>query len=102
MKLPIAEAEAAAEPDIAPKSIFAIIFTKASPPGRGPTRTLAKSISRSAMPPWFISCPASMKNGMARRAKLFRPVAIRCANVVKAGSGIILISRVRIPATPML
>jgi hypothetical protein len=85
MKPPIAEAAATAEPEIAPKSIAAIILTNAKPPGNLPTRILAKSINRRAIPPLFISCPASIKNGIASRAKLSIPVAILCATVVKEG-----------------
>jgi hypothetical protein len=43
-----------------------------------------------------------MKKGMARRAKLSRPVAIRWATVVKAGTVLILKSIVVIVAIPML
>jgi hypothetical protein len=45
---------------------------------------LAKLIKRSAMPPWVISCPESTKKGIARSAKLSRPVPIRWAIVVTA------------------
>jgi hypothetical protein len=50
---------------------------------------LAKFIKRVAIPPLFISSPASMKKGMAISAKLSNPVAIRCARVVKEGMGAI-------------
>src|SRR5690606_38583911 len=62
---PIAEAAAAAEPEIAPNSIAAITLTNAKPPGSLPTRTFAKSINRLAIPPEFIYWPARIKNGIA-------------------------------------
>ncbi len=52
---PIAEAAATAEPDIAPNNIHDIILTNASPPGIDPNIDLAKAMSRSAIPPWFIN-----------------------------------------------
>ncbi|GAI07606.1 unnamed protein product, partial [marine sediment metagenome] len=94
--------EATAEPEIEPKSIAAMMLTKARPPGNLPTRTLAKAISRLAIPPRFISCPESIKKGMARRAKLSSPVAMRWATVVKAGPLLMLNSMVVIVAIPML
>jgi hypothetical protein len=51
-----------------------------------PSAAFAKSISRRAMPPRFINWPARMKNGIASSAKLSRPVAMRWATVVNAGS----------------
>jgi hypothetical protein len=42
-----------------------------------------------------------MKNGMASKAKLSRPVAIRCAKVVKAGNESILTNIVSIPEMPI-
>jgi hypothetical protein len=42
-----------------------------------------------------------MKKGIARRAKLSRPVAIRWATVVKAGMALILNNMVAIVAKPM-
>ena len=79
MMLPMAEAAAAAEPLIAPKSILATTLTTAKPPGNRPTSTLAKSISRKAMPPLFMILPAKMKKGIASRAKLSNPEAMRRA-----------------------
>ena len=97
---PTADAAATEEPEMAPKSIAARMLTCASPPGRTPTRLLAKSMSLRAMPPRFMSCPARMKNGMASSAKLSSPVAMRCATVVTAGTVWMLTSivhRVEIP-----
>ena len=50
----MADAAATAEPEIAPNNIQEIMFTKANPPGSGPTMALAKLISRTAIPPLFI------------------------------------------------
>ena len=102
MKPPIADAAATAEPEIAPNSMQARIFTKASPPGNLPMITFAKSISLVAIPPRFMSCPDKIKNGMARSAKLSRPVAIRWASVVTAGSDGMLISSVNSDERTML
>jgi len=102
MNPPMAEAVATAEPEMEPKSMAAMVLTKASPPGNMPTRTLAKSIRRRAIPPLFMSCPERMKKGMARRAKLSSPVAMRWATVVRAGPPLMLSSIVEIVAIPML
>ena len=92
----------AADPDIAPKSILAITFTKARPPGIHPTSTFAKSIRRRAIPPLFIICPAKMKKGIAKRVKLSNPAAIRCAMVVTDGKNGMLTSMVNMPEIPRL
>ena len=102
MMLPMAEAAAAEDPEMAPKSMLAKMFTKARPPGILPTRARARLISRIAMPPLFMMLPARMKKGMASSAKLSMPVAIRWAKVVKAARGEMLTSMVRIPEIPML
>ncbi|GAH42801.1 unnamed protein product, partial [marine sediment metagenome] len=73
-----------------------------NPPGSRPTRTFAKSIRRTAIPPRFISCPASMKNGIASKAKLSRAVAICCESVVNAGIRSILIIIVSVADNPIL
>ncbi len=83
--LPIADADAIAEPAIAPIIMAPITLIKARPPGREPTSVFAKAISRWAIPPLFINCPDSTKNGIARSAKLSSPAAILCDIVVKAG-----------------
>ncbi len=98
----MADADAAAEPEMAPKSIFASTFTIATPPGIPPTSTRAKSIRRMAIPPLFMMFPAKIKNGIASKAKLSRPVAIRCENVVRAGITSILTNMVKIPEIPIL
>ena len=77
-------------------------LTTANPPGNRPTSTLAKSISRWAIPPLFMILPAKIKKGMANKAKLSRPDAIRRAKVVKAGNESILTNMVNTPAKPML
>ena len=90
----MAEAEAIADPAIAPINMADTTLISAKPPGRAPTRVLAKAIRRLAMPPLFINSPDRIKNGMANRAKLSSPVAIRCEIVVKAGNAGILTSMV--------
>ena len=77
MIAPMADVAAAAEPDMAPNSMFANTFTKAKPAGQRPTNTRARFISRIAIPPLFIIFPAKTKKGIANKAKLSRPVAIR-------------------------
>jgi hypothetical protein len=47
------------------------------------------------MPPLFINCPESIKNGMANKAKLSNPVPILCDTVVNAGNIGILTNIVR-------
>ena len=100
--LPIAEAEARAEPAMAPISMAEMMLIKASPPGMAPTRVLAKAISLRAIPPRFMSSPDNTKNGMASRAKLSRPAAIRCDTVVRAGRAGMLTSMVRVAEMAML
>ena len=75
----MADVAATAEPEIAPNNIQDTTLTKASPPGKAPTNAIAHSISRLAIPPRPINNPDNTKNGMANKAKLFRPPAIRCA-----------------------
>ena len=48
---PTADVAAAADPEIAPKNMQAIILTYANPPGRDDTITFAKFINRLAIPP---------------------------------------------------
>jgi len=78
-----------------------MIFTCANPPGSEPTSVLAKLINLRAMPPRFINCPAKIKNGIASKAKLSKPVAIVCATVVNAGITGMLTSIVKQVAMPM-
>ncbi len=99
--LPTADAVATEEPDIAANSMAARILTCASPPGRPPNRALANSISRRAIPPRFINCPASMKKGIAKSVNESSPVAIRCATVVRAGPVLMLSSMVSTVEMPM-
>ena len=72
----MAEAEAIADPAMAPINMADTILINASPPGKNPTRVLAKEINLLAMPPLLMICPDSMKKGMAKSAKLSNPVAI--------------------------
>ena len=78
------------------------MLTCANPPGNRPITPCARAMSRRAMPPRFMSCPARTKNGMARSVKLSRPVAIRCATVVTVGPGSTLSSIASAVEAPML
>lgn len=72
--VPTADAAATAAPETAPNRPLARTLVCAMDAGMRPTRTLAASISRAAIPPEFISEPANTKNGIASRLKLFVPV----------------------------
>ena len=78
---PMAEAAAVPEPEMAPKSMFAMTFVWASAPGARPVMSFARLIRRTAMPPLFMIFPARMKNGMARRLNTEIPEKILCAPV---------------------
>tara|TARA_B110000908_G_C10252447_1_gene452965 strand:+ start:2784 stop:3122 length:339 start_codon:yes stop_codon:yes gene_type:complete len=62
------------------------ILINAKPPGKNPTKVFAKEISLWAMPPLLIICPDRMKKGIANKAKLSKPVAIRWETVVVAAT----------------
>src|SRR5512137_2904992 len=74
------------DPEMAPKNMQATTVAIASPPGRGPTRTLATAMIRRDMPPALITLAARMKNGMAIKANLSRP-ANRRWTIVWRGIG---------------
>src|SRR5690606_33392449 len=100
--LPMAEADAMADPAMAPINMADMILIKARPPGSDPTKVLANAMSLWAMPPLFISCPESTKKGMASNAKLSSPVAIRCDTVVIAGKAGMLTNMVNKDEMEML
>jgi len=102
IKLPTAEVDATADPDMEPNNIFDNTFTNASPPGNAPNKTFAKLISRSAMPPLPMIKPDNTKNGMANNEKLFNPPNIRCAMVVTAASESIFSNMAVKVANPIL
>ena len=102
MKVPIAEVAATAEPEIEPKSIQDSVFTSARPPGNVPTRALAASINRFAIPPRPIKYPEITKKGIASSVKLSSPPANLCAIVVMAGSKDMLSINVEAEAKPIL
>jgi hypothetical protein len=93
--LPMAEAEAMAEPAMAPINMAEITLIRARPPGNEPTSVFAKAMSLWAIPPLFINSPDSIKKGMASSAKLSNPVAILCDTVVNAGIAGILTNMVK-------
>ena len=71
--VPLPAASATPEPDIPAMIMFVTTTTWASPPRMWPTSVLAKSTSRSVIPPVFMRLPARMKKGMARRGKVSIP-----------------------------
>ena len=81
---PVAAVSATAEPLMPPKNIEPVIATWPRPPRTEPTRAPASSISRRAMPPWLITSPTRMKNGMASRGKLLTP-RIDCSIRIDSG-----------------
>ena len=90
----MADADAMADPAMAPIIIAPIILINANPPGSDPTRVFAKAIRRWAIPPLFINSPESIKNGIANKAKLSSPTPIRCETVVNDAIGGILTNMV--------
>ena len=84
MIVPMAAAAATAAPETAPNSELATTLVWARPPGARPTSTMAASMRRPAMPPWFMMTPARMKNGIASSVKLLMPVKISAAVFIEA------------------
>ena len=68
---------------------------RANPPGKKPTNVLANATNLWATPPLFINSPDNIKNGIANKAKLSIPVAIRWEIVVNAGRKGTLTKRVK-------
>ena len=81
MMVPIAEAAATPEPEMAPNIILAMELVWAYEPGILPTKRRAKFIRRIAIPPWFMILPAKMKKGIAIKVNTEIPVKVRCAPV---------------------
>ena len=92
--LPMAEADAMAEPATEPINMADITLISAKPPGKKPTNALANATSLWATPPLFINSPDNIKNGIANKAKLSIPVAMRWEIVVNAGKKGTLTKRV--------
>ncbi len=78
--VPVAAASASAEPEQPDMMKFAVTPTLARPPLACPTRLEAKSTMRRVTPVMFISSPAKMNSGMARRTKESTPDVICWAN----------------------
>ena len=53
------------EPEMPPKIMLAITFTRPSPPRNRPTKRRLKSIKRVVMPPEFMIRPMKTNRGMA-------------------------------------
>jgi len=98
----MAEAEAMADPAMAPINMAEMILIKARPPGIAPTKDLAKAINLWAIPPWFINSPDKIKKGMASKAKLSNPVAILWEMVANAGKVGTLTNKVNMEDMAML
>ena len=62
---PTATTVAGDDPETAEKNMQASTEAIASPPGKWPTRALAKAIMRRATPPVVMKVPARIKNGIA-------------------------------------
>ena len=77
MTAPIADTSATGEPETPPNRVQATTLAMPRPPRTWPTRLFAKVTMRSATPPWSISSPEKMKNGMARKEKMFMPEVMR-------------------------
>src|SRR5699024_1966091 len=73
MTLPIAAAEATADPEIEPNNILPTTFVCANEPDNLPTNNLARLISLIALQPLFIILPESIKNISASNVKLLIP-----------------------------
>ena len=85
--VPTAAAAATAAPLTAPNMALATTLVAAKLAGRRPVMTLAASINRPAIPPLFISTPASTNRGMASNGKELMPVKARWAIATPAPWG---------------
>ncbi len=79
-------ASATAAPDTVDRPRPASIVTCASPPRTRPTTALARSISRSMMPPFIISSPARMKNGIDISGNALTAFIIRVGSMLESRS----------------
>ena len=80
-----------------PNMVDAKMLTSAMPPRMKPTNTLAKLMSRSAMPPTAIMAPAKTKNGMASRENPLMPPETFS---MTASSGMSIVNAARMAAKP--
>ena len=76
MTPPIAVAAAMPEPDMEPNMALPAMLVMAREPGTLPRNSMARLISRLAMPPLLMSRPASTKKGTAKSVKLSMPLTI--------------------------
>ncbi len=70
---PIEAVSATDEPEMQPNMVEASRFTSARPPRMKPTKTFARLMIRSAIPPSPMMAPARMKNGIASNGKSSMP-----------------------------
>lgn len=74
MIAPTADAHAREDPEIVENNMFVTQLVWASAPGIGPTRAFANSMSRDAIPPWFMIAPANTNRGIASSANESTPL----------------------------
>ena len=94
---PIEAVSATDEPEMQPNMVEATMLTSARPPRMKPTKTLARSIIRPAMPPSPMMAPARMKKGIASSGKSSMPSDVFSAI---ASSGIPIQSAAKMAARP--
>ena len=80
---PIAAVFALGEPEMPENSITERMTTSPSPPGRRPTKSIAISTMRRAMPPCEINVPASTKSGTANSGNESRPARYFCGRTMR-------------------
>ena len=81
---PIEAVSATDDPEMQPNIVEARMFTSARPPRMKPTKTRARLMIRSAMPPSAMMPPARMKNGIARSENPDMPVEV-CSMIASSG-----------------
>ena len=79
---PMAAAVAGPEPEMAAKSMLAIMAEVPRPPAESPVTDSATLTSFCARPEVDISVPTSMKNGIAISAKESQLLTIDCASIM--------------------
>ena len=97
---PMAMTVTGADPEMAAKKRQAMMVAIISPPGRKPTKDLAKLISRSAMEPAVMMEPARMKRGIARSTSFFTASNMSTGTLISSPPPISL--TLSITAEPMI
>ncbi len=78
MMLPTAISVTGDEPEIAAKNMHAATDAMATPPGIQPSKALATSTRRRAIPPDVMIAPDAMNNGIARNSCLVSRDSMFC------------------------